>query len=377
MDKKVYLIESVASWLGEHGFHASNDRQGFAPFMPDLVVQRPSGPLLVEVIVANVYRSKVFPALVGDVILRAHHAGAVNILVAILLKRLNNKAIEDLERYAADYCPNLNWFLIDESGSGEACLDGQRSKLAVAAYSQDAPGQDHVSRRQGNLFSPNNQWLLKVLLLPGIDSRYWGGPYDYPRSIMELSRLSGISQPSVSSFVMRFEGAGYVKRKNGVPMVVRHRELLDDWFYAQKNSFRHEMPVRSLYGDSLDVLVKKIGVHYGSQQEPDVVIGYHMACHLHGIGRSSVKAAIAYAHAPAAKVLRDLDLVADESSSPSLWLINKCPLYVHRGSVLVDGIPVCDILQCYLDVRASRARGQEQADYILENILFPHFERKS
>ncbi len=377
MNKEIYLINSVASWLGEKGFHASEERQGFAPIMPDLVLKRPSGPLLVEVKVANIYRSKVFPALIGDVILRADHAGAADIMVAILIKRLNKKAVEDLERYAADYCPSLNWFLLDESGYGEACLDGQRSKLAVAAYSQDAPERDRGSHRRGNLFSPNNQWLLKVLLLPGIDSQYWGGPNDCPCNIMELSRLSGVSQPSVSSFVMRFERAGYVKRKNGVPTVVQHRELLDDWFYAQKNSTRHEMPVRSMYGDSLNALVEKIGVHYGSQQKPGVVIGYHMACHLHGIGRSSVKAAMVYAHTPASKVLQDLDLVVDESPSPSLWLIQKCPLYIQRGSVLVDGIPVCDILQCYLDVRTSRARGQEQADYILENILSPHFERKS
>ena len=25
-------------------------------------------------------------------------------------------------------------------------------------------------------FSPRNQWLLKVLLLPGLDRRLWGGP---------------------------------------------------------------------------------------------------------------------------------------------------------------------------------------------------------
>ena len=71
-----------------------------------------------------------------------------------------------------------------------------------------------------------------------------------------------------------------------------------------------------------------------------------------------------YARSPAAKVMQELDLAADESPSPSLWLIQKCPLSVRRGSVLANGIPVCDILQCYLDVRASRARGQEQADYI-------------
>ena len=45
----------------------------------------------------------------------------------------------------------------------------------------------------------------------------------------------------------------------------------------------------------------------------------------------------------------------------------------NRGTSLADGLCVCDILQCYLDVRGSRARGQEQADYIADNILLPYF----
>jgi hypothetical protein len=78
----------------------------------------------------------------------------------------------------------------------------------------------------------------------------------------------------------------------------------------------------------------------GPQERPDAIVGSHYACHLHGVGRSNVKSAM---------------------------------LYVGRAGVAADGLPVCDILQCYLDVGGSRARGQEQADYIAEKILLPHF----
>jgi hypothetical protein len=47
----------------------------------------------------------------------------------------------------------------------------------------------------------------------------------------------------------------------------------------------------------------------------------------------------------------------------------------HRGCVRVDGVPVADALQCFLDVRLSHARGYEQSEYIYERVLRPHFER--
>jgi hypothetical protein len=41
---------------------------------------------------------------------------------------------------------------------------------------------------------------------------------------------------------------------------------------------------------------------------------------------------------------------------------------------MADGVPACDALQCYHDVRLSPARGFEQAEAIMDRILRPHFE---
>jgi hypothetical protein len=43
----------------------------------------------------------------------------------------------------------------------------------------------------------------------------------------------------------------------------------------------------------------------------------------------------------------------------------------------MDGLPVADILQCYMDVRASHARGAEQSEFIRDRILLPHFDEVS
>jgi len=47
---------------------------------------------------------------------------------------------------------------------------------------------------------------------------------------------------------------------------------------------------------------------------------------------------------------------------------------VFRGLVERNGVPVCDILQVWLDVGQHPARGKEQADMIWRKILSPAFE---
>jgi hypothetical protein len=229
---------------------------------------------------------------------------------------------------------------------------------------------------RGGLFSPSARRILKNLLLPGIDPGFWGGSGNLPQGIVELSKMAKVSQPVVSSLVKRFEKAGYIKRKNGIPCIIRHQELLDDWFYATKHDDKSQSPVRSLYGESAESVIENIRSRYIQNNNREVVIGHHMACHLHNIGRSSVKSAKIYTKMPISRLMDDLELAVDNSQSPALTIVQHDIKSVFQGAVIINNLPVCDILQCYLDVRSSRARGREQADYILDNILMPHFRSK-
>ena len=374
--KERYLLDSVSSWLAEQGFESQGKPSSYAPLCPDLVVSGPSGLLLVESKVAHAYRSKVFPALVGDAILRARHAEPQpDFLIAFLLQKLNKKAVSDVIGYAEPFYPKLNWFLLDESGDGVAKLSGSRCDLSLEPYSHGSAVHSSPSSMRGRLFSPSNRRLLKVLLLPGIDPRYWGGPEERPDGVVKLAKACGLSQPKASSFVKQFEETGYIRRIDGALKVVRHEELLEDWYFALKQERGELRPVRSMYGDPLDKIISRIKSRYGQRIKPDVIVGSHYACHLHGIGRSSVKSAMLYVGASGVPIMKELDLVADESGSAAVWLVSRDFDAVRQGVVVADGLPVCDILQCYLDVRGSRARGQEQADYIAEKVLLPHFRR--
>ena len=103
-----------------------------------------------------------------------------------------------------------------------------------------------------------------------------------------------------------------------------------------------------------------------------------MGCHLLGIGRSNMRHVRLYAEGGIKELLSAFDLVEEPEALAQLSLIvrpqNGSAL---RGAVDVDALWVCDVLQCYLDVRFSYARGKEQADYMYERILQPYFERKA
>jgi hypothetical protein len=378
LDRKEYLLESLRQWLHELGFaDLARARHDGWHIDPDLVVRKGDRLLMAEAKVANAYRSRMFPALVGDFILRAGQSvNETDVLIALLVKKMTDNAVRDLESYAQEYLPALNWFLLDESGRSVARIDGRDFQLSLQPLKRDADSTWRGAPRR-SLFSPNSQWLLKVLLLPGIGPRYWGGPGEKPGSIVDLANMARVPQSSVSAFISKFEEEGYIRRQEGVPVVVRHRELLDEWHYSARNAPSELVPVKHLYGDSPEALVRRVGDAKGAGGAPDMIVGYHLACHLYGIGRSSVKVGWAYTHRATEQIMRAYDLVEDTSPSPSLWLVSARARAVQGGWVMADDVPVCDILQCYLDVRESKARGEEQAQHILDRILMPHFEGRA
>ena len=71
MRKGEYLNQSLLEWLSELGFSPEQAPASYAPLQPDIVLKSGKRLLLVEAKVAGAYRSMVYPALIGDFILRA------------------------------------------------------------------------------------------------------------------------------------------------------------------------------------------------------------------------------------------------------------------------------------------------------------------
>lgn len=163
-------------------------------------------------------------------------------------------------------------------------------------------------------------------------------------------------------------------------VIQNHQELLDDWGYALKNKMSKAIGLRHLYPDEQEeIFLKKLRNYYRSGaanvKSGPIAVGGHLGCQLLGLGRSNVRQARLYSDRSIEDLLQALDLVIDKSESPQMSLVVQAgDKPVLRSVVQANGIPVCDILQCYFDIRFSYARGKEQSDYIYEHILQPHFE---
>lgn len=379
-----YLIERLDSELRRRGYR-SEQAHGDSPMQEfDAVYRHERGDILcIEHRMLHPYRAEQFRSLIGDAILRFQHASplapARRLMLALLLGRMSRNAERDLQDYALRFLPDLHWLLLAEDGRGRMRIDGRDEDIdAVEPLCRHDDRPAGASR--AGLFSPKSQWLWKLLLMPGIDCRYWGGPQRRPRSINELAELSHVSQPSVSSFISRAEAEGFVKRLSSGFVVERHRELLDDWVYAIKRGRREEIPLQFVYPNELEEQwLKKVRALCESPgndpSRPPLVIGSHLACHLMGVGRSNVRLPWLYANAKPPELMSALDLASAERGRGQLsMVVPSSPESVFGGFLWVDGVPACDALQCYLDVRLSHARGMEQAEVIMDRILRPHFE---
>ena len=59
------------------------------------------------------------------------------------------------------------------------------------------------------------------------------------------------------------------------------------------------------------------------------------------------------------------------ASTDRLPRLARWPESLFRAAVSVDGVPVADVLQCWLDVPGEPARGEEQAAFLWRRIIGP------
>jgi len=382
-NENIMLMKRVEEILHQQGFMPVQSPQS-ASF--DAVYLKRDACLVLEAKTIAVYRATEFRAMIGDAILRynaAYSGTSTCLMLAIEFGRMGRSAEADLKEYAERFLPGLCWILASRDGDVRLHLAPDDDQLIQGERPQRPRGEPVQAERRLAIFSPKSQWLWKSILLPGLDSRYWSGSNQVPRSVTELSQRSGVSQSVVSAFVGRAVSAGFLKRNKDSFVVVNHRELLDDWAHALKNRRRRIVKARSMYGDIPEEELLANVRDYCQKAlvesaKPLVVVGSHLACHLLGLGRSNQRHGTLYMRAaPIEDALEALGLVPAPDGEDNFLSLewNGMSESIGRGCVMVDGVPVADALQCYLDVRPSYARGREQADFIYERILQPHFER--
>ena len=311
-------------------------------------------------------------------------------IVAVVVEKLDQKDIRRMADFIHHFAPEMGWLLVDEYGEG-AFKDPNKDEYEGLPQLNRRPLMPHGSESESPVsyypkqlsFSDLDQWLLKVFLLgrPGVPADYWGGPQGMVENAFQLSKLAGVSPPVANSWVNAMESSGYLRRigrKKLIPL--RPSALIEEWRGQYRFGDNRILPYRSVYPVSeadqyLDDLLKKLK---SIDKSVSLAISGHQACRLLGIKHSSARSIHIYFWGNVANVANPLGLIPAESpSEANLFLVEpKYPRSVFGGRVIKGGIPVCDILQCYLDLYNLPDRGREQADFVFENTLTKIFEKR-
>jgi hypothetical protein len=311
-------------------------------------------------------------------------------IVAVVVEKLDQRDIRRMGDFIRHFAPEVGWLFIDEYGEG-TFKDPDEDEYKVLSQLNRRPLMPHgpfesespVSYHQKQLsFSDLDQWLLKVFLLgrPGIPADYWGGPQGSVENAFQLSKLAEVSPPVANSWVNAMESTGYLRRigrKKLIPL--RPNALIEEWRGQYRFGDNRILPYRSVYPVSdadqyVDDVLKKVR---SCNESIPLAISGHQACRLLEIKHSSARSIHIYFWGNVANVANSFGVVPAETiNEANLFLVEpKYPRSVFGGRVIRGGIPICDILQCYLDLYNLPDRGREQADFVFENILSKIFEK--
>jgi len=238
------------------------------------------------------------------------------------------------------------------------------------------------------LFSDLNQWLLKILVAQALPNSLISVPRGEFLNASRLAAAADVSVMTATRFVQRLTTEGFLDKERDRLEIVRLGELLDEWSSANRHAGR-EIPARWIIRKDVEQLQESLAAYTDEQEDLSrsdrassgsnsnrCCLGLFAAADLLGFGFVRGVPPHLYVETIEPDLLRRLGLAVDDGSggSPDVYL--RIPTHaesVFRAATRVDGAPVCDVLQVWLDTSSYPARGREQADVIRKRVLGPLF----
>jgi hypothetical protein len=215
--------------------------------------------------------------------------------------------------------------------------------------------------------------MLKALLAPHID-RAELMPANLPRedhrNASELAKAARVSVMSAFRFVRQLDREGFLHESRDRLRLVRIDALMQRWQGANQKPAR-ELNARWILAGAereLPRAVERLGKRAcvglfsaASAMRLGHVQGVPLHIYVNEFRSDRLEKAGLMKAAPGDRVDVILRLPAVRES-------------VFRGIVDMEGLPVSDVLQVWLDVSAHPARGKEQADVIYRHVIEPMIE---
>ncbi|MEO7083685.1 MAG: hypothetical protein ABI442_20710 [Gemmatimonadaceae bacterium] len=333
---------------------------------PDMVARRRGAAYSIELKATSEGRSDRLIPLWSQACLRAvqladdSHAP----LAVIAAPRIPHRVAEHVLAFATEFAPHVAVGVIDFEGLRMFRGPYLEDLNSDSAHTPSSPSAGPSSSAI-DLFSDLNQWMLKVLLAPELPDNMLSAPRDDYKNASELARAASVSVMSASRFVTQLHDHGYLDSSARYLSVVRREDLFRRWQAAGARPTR-ELALRFLLrGDPA------VEFHRILRTDKTCLALFAAAAEL-GIG--FVRGVPAYVYVDrlsSAKIASWKNVAAaGPGESPDL-IVRQAPAVksVFRGMVRVHDLPVCDVLQIWLDVSPHPSRGHEQAEVIERHLL--------
>lgn len=351
----------VARLLMEHGWRVKTSASPSA----DLVAERGGVAYVVEVKAASEGRSDRLVPLWSQAYLQAVRAAGKDQrpLAVVLAPRIPARVAEQVVRFAAEHAPDAAVGVVDLSGQSAFRGDFLEELNREPPYRPAAARA--AAHQPANVFSDLNQWMLKVLLAPELPEEMLSAPRGRYRSASELARAAKVSVMSASRLVRQLQQDGFLHESSAYLELVRREELFRRWQAwagrrTREAGFRFILPGEP--GRRLTDAARTVGGCLALFAAADALgVGF-----VHGVPPHLYVRQLGPGTPSGWKNL----VLAERAEAPDLIVrAANAPSSVFRGAVTRDSVPVCDVVQVWLDVSGHPSRGNEQAELIRRRIL--------
>jgi len=372
-EKTAVSEDRIAELFEQNGWKV--DRSvGDRHLRPDLLVRKGNKLFVVEVKSVSEGRPDRAIPLLSQAILqaRAYARKTRNAkpLAIIYVDHASTSLLKQIERFATDFVTDAAVGMV--SGNGASYFQGDGLEVLNAAAARSTTHVLHLSPFARDLFSDLNQWMLKVLLSPHIPENLLTAPRPAGglRNASDLASTAGVSVMSAFRFVSELKKEGFLDEAADGLKLVRTNELLHRWRAASLRSST-DTPMRFLLASDRQSQLRRLVT------EHHACLGLFAAADALKLGLvKGVPPYVYHSKQPAGKIANWKELtIAGPGESPQLLLRQaRSPQSVFRGAVSVNGMPVSDVIQIWLDVSAHPSRGREQAELIQRKVFRPFIQ---
>ena len=313
-------------------------------------------------------RRSIVRALFADAVLRGRACSRGKFVAVVGAPAISAAMARSIERYIAEVAADQPFGYVDERGLVR--LQGLGLEAARAEPSKSAPPRS-AKERPRDLFSDLNQWLLKILAGRKLPAEMISVPREPVHSAAELAARGRVSAPAAWRLYSALRDGGHLDAGGSLSLV---RDLLARWRAAaqrpqQRVGAKWILPGRT----PLDRLRSALAELRREVEEPSACLGLFAACDSLGVGHVRGAPVHLYVRHLDPELLERLGVaIAPDGQQLDLLLrVARWPESLFRAAVDVDGVPVSDVLQCWLDVSGEPARGAEQAAFIWRRVLGP------